>query len=93
MLSLSLSPLPSSLTHSTGTENPAEEEDRINVAVSDKCGGSYCITQRWIHKHDILAASKGVCSMITYIHILIYVCLSMGLSCDTKYRYTMFSIM
>jgi putative iron-dependent peroxidase len=41
-----------------GTENPADEEDRVSVAVSDKCGGSYCITQRWIHKHDILTASK-----------------------------------
>jgi Dyp-type peroxidase family len=41
-----------------GTENPAEEEDREHVAVSNKCGGSYCITQRWIHKHNVLAASK-----------------------------------
>jgi putative iron-dependent peroxidase len=41
-----------------GTENPAEEDDRVRVAVSDKCGGSYCITQRWIHKHDVIASSK-----------------------------------
>ena len=27
----------------TGTENPAEEDDRTNVAVSDKCGGSYVV--------------------------------------------------
>ena len=47
-----------------GTENPAEEEDRVRVAVSDQCGGSYCITQRWIHRHDVLSTSKG----IIYIH-------------------------
>ena len=42
-----------------GTENPAEEDDRVRVAVSDKCGGSYCITQKWIHKHDVISSSKG----------------------------------
>ncbi|CAI8021453.1 Dye-decolorizing peroxidase YfeX [Geodia barretti] len=41
-----------------GTENPAEEDDRVRVAVSDKCGGSYCITQRWIHKHDVIASGE-----------------------------------
>lgn len=44
-------------TH-TGTENPAEDEDRIKVAV-DKTGGSYCITQRWIHKFDVIQGAKG----------------------------------
>ena len=51
-----------------GTENPAEEEDRVRVAVSDQCGGSYCITQRWIHRHDVLSTSKG----IIYIHCTVY---------------------
>jgi putative iron-dependent peroxidase len=48
-----------------GTENPAEEDDRVRVAVSDKCGGSYCITQRWIHKHDVIASSKGQNSLFS----------------------------
>lgn len=42
----------------TGTENPAEDDDRIKVAV-DKAGGSYCITQRWIHKFDVIQGAKG----------------------------------
>lgn len=41
-----------------GTENPAEDDDRIKVAV-DKAGGSYCITQRWIHKFDVIQGAKG----------------------------------
>uniref|UniRef100_A0A5K3F798 Dyp-type peroxidase n=1 Tax=Mesocestoides corti TaxID=53468 RepID=A0A5K3F798_MESCO len=32
-----------------GTENPADEDERIEVAVSSKTGGSYVLTQRWIH--------------------------------------------
>ncbi len=28
----------------TGTENPAEEDDRVKVAVSGKCGGSYVVS-------------------------------------------------
>ncbi len=51
--SLSLCPLPS------GTENPAEEDDRLRVAVNDGCGGSYCVTQRWVHDHDIIHNTKG----------------------------------
>lgn len=51
---------------SPGTENPAEDEDRKHVAVSNKCGGSYCITQKWIHKHDVIAGNKGkTSSMVT----------------------------
>ena len=41
-----------------GTENPADDEDRTNVAV-DKTGGSYCITQRWIHKIDVIQNTRG----------------------------------
>lgn len=41
-----------------GTENPADEDDRTRVAV-DKTGGSYCITQRWIHKMDTVHNTKG----------------------------------
>ena len=50
-----------------GTENPAEEDDRVRVAVNDKCGGSYCITQRWIHKHDVIASGEGEKSL-TSLH-------------------------
>ena len=50
-----------------GTENPAEEDDRVRVAVNDKCGGSYCITQRWIHKHDVIASGEGENSL-TSLH-------------------------
>lgn len=41
-----------------GTENPAAEEDRLCVAVNSLCGGSYCVTQRWIHQHDVIQNSK-----------------------------------
>lgn len=58
-LALIPSPLSPSIPFSTkGTENPAEDEDRIKVAV-DKNGGSYCITQRWIHKFDVIHGAKG----------------------------------
>ncbi|VDL61177.1 unnamed protein product [Hymenolepis diminuta] len=32
-----------------GTENPADEDDRIEVAQSEVTGGSYVLTQRWQH--------------------------------------------
>ena len=47
------------LLHNTGTENPAAEEDRLRAAVNSKCGGSYCVTQRWIHQHDVIQNTKG----------------------------------
>ena len=53
----------------TGTENPAEDEDRIKVGV-DKTGGSYCITQRWIHKFDVIQGAKGKNSTLTNIQYM-----------------------
>jgi porphyrinogen peroxidase len=41
-----------------GTENPAAEEDRQSVAVEPETGGSYVITQKWIHRLDFLAREK-----------------------------------
>jgi Dyp-type peroxidase family len=40
-----------------GTENPADEDDRKAVAV-DKQGGSYVVTQRWIHNLDIFKKTQ-----------------------------------
>ena len=42
-----------------GTENPADEDDRKAVAV-DKQGGSYVITQRWIHNLDVIKTTQGI---------------------------------
>ena len=42
-----------------GTENPAAEEDRQAVAVDDH-GGSYVITQRWIHQFDVIKKASGI---------------------------------
>lgn len=42
-----------------GTENPADEEDRQAVAVEPETGGSYVITQKWVHKLDYIAKEKG----------------------------------
>ncbi|XP_067935810.1 dye-decolorizing peroxidase YfeX-like [Watersipora subatra] len=40
-----------------GTENPADDESRENVAVEKGTGGSYVITQKWIHDHKFLAST------------------------------------
>lgn len=42
-----------------GTENPADDDDRKAVAV-DEQGGSYVITQRWIHNLDLLKNTQGM---------------------------------
>lgn len=41
-----------------GTENPADDELRQTVAVERETGGSYVITQKWIHKMDVIATEK-----------------------------------
>ncbi|TGZ59157.1 hypothetical protein CRM22_009248 [Opisthorchis felineus] len=41
-----------------GTENPADEDDRIKAAIDPKTKGSYVVAQRWIHKHDVIRATK-----------------------------------
>ncbi|XP_014667481.1 PREDICTED: probable deferrochelatase/peroxidase YfeX [Priapulus caudatus] len=41
-----------------GTENRADEDERFEVAVNKETGGSYCITQRWIHKFDDIKKEK-----------------------------------
>lgn len=41
-----------------GTENKAADDDRYNIAVEKETGGSYCITQRWIHHLDYIANEK-----------------------------------
>jgi putative iron-dependent peroxidase len=41
-----------------GTENPADEDSRFQVAVDPQTGGSFCITQKWIHRLDLIATEK-----------------------------------
>jgi Dyp-type peroxidase family len=41
-----------------GTENPADEDSRFNVAVNKETGGSFCITQRWIHDLQMFNDTK-----------------------------------
>lgn len=41
-----------------GTENPADEDDRQAVAVEVETGGSYVITQKWIHRLDFIGTEK-----------------------------------
>ncbi|XP_062521944.1 dye-decolorizing peroxidase YfeX-like [Corticium candelabrum] len=53
-----------------GTENPADEDDRKAVAV-DHNGGSYVITQRWIHNLDLIKNTQGM-TMYYCQYILIH---------------------
>lgn len=41
-----------------GTENPADDEERAEVAVENGTGGSYVITQRWVHNLNKIKRSK-----------------------------------
>jgi len=41
-----------------GTENPADDDSRFKVAVEKTTGGSYCITQRWIHDMNYIGTEK-----------------------------------
>ncbi|EDV28861.1 uncharacterized protein TRIADDRAFT_20245, partial [Trichoplax adhaerens] len=41
-----------------GTENPADDESRTEVAINKETGGSYLITQRWIHKFNVINNTK-----------------------------------
>lgn len=41
-----------------GTENPADEDDRIAAAIDPKSGGSYVVTQKWIHNHEAINSTK-----------------------------------
>ncbi|KAA3670816.1 uncharacterized protein DEA37_0011405, partial [Paragonimus westermani] len=41
------------------TENPADEDDRIQAAIDPKTGGSYVVTQKWIHNHPVIRATKA----------------------------------
>ncbi|XP_076468356.1 dye-decolorizing peroxidase YfeX-like isoform X2 [Babylonia areolata] len=41
-----------------GTENPADEDDRREVAVEKATGGSYVITQKWIHDLNLIGSEK-----------------------------------
>ncbi|CAH8643199.1 unnamed protein product [Dicrocoelium dendriticum] len=41
-----------------GTENPADAEDRIAAAIDPKSGGSYVVTQKWVHNHPVLRSTK-----------------------------------
>ncbi|KAF5396393.1 hypothetical protein PHET_10446 [Paragonimus heterotremus] len=43
---------------SAGTENPADDDDRIEAAIDPKTGGSYVVTQKWIHNHPVIRATK-----------------------------------
>jgi len=48
-----------------GTENPADEDSRREVAVESSTGGSYVMTQKWIHKLDTINNEK-VTSIIIF---------------------------
>ncbi|CAG5122497.1 unnamed protein product [Candidula unifasciata] len=41
-----------------GTENRADDEGRQEVAVEKETGGSYVITQKWIHDLDLINTEK-----------------------------------
>ncbi|KAL8609838.1 hypothetical protein ACOMHN_020673 [Nucella lapillus] len=41
-----------------GTENPADDDDRRDVAVEKSTGGSYVITQKWIHDLNLIGSEK-----------------------------------
>jgi len=41
-----------------GTENRADDEGREEVAVEKTTGGSYVITQKWLHDMDVIANEK-----------------------------------
>jgi putative iron-dependent peroxidase len=42
-----------------GTENPADEESRNQLAVNKASGGgSFAIAQRWVHNHDAIRVQK-----------------------------------
>ena len=40
-----------------GTENPADEESRAEVAVEKETGGSYVVTQKWVHRMDTIVST------------------------------------
>ncbi|KAK3791326.1 hypothetical protein RRG08_012512 [Elysia crispata] len=42
-----------------GTENRADDEGRQEVAVEKETGGSYVITQKWIHNLDLINTEKN----------------------------------
>lgn len=41
-----------------GTENRADDDERKEVAVDTETGGSYAITQKWIHNLDVIGTEK-----------------------------------
>lgn len=41
-----------------GTENAADEDDRREIAVEKSTGGSYVITQKWIHNLGVIQSEK-----------------------------------
>ncbi|KAL4232384.1 hypothetical protein ACF0H5_009952 [Mactra antiquata] len=41
-----------------GTENAADEDSRQNIAVQKETGGSYVITQKWIHNMQVINSEK-----------------------------------
>ena len=43
-----------------GTENPADDEWRERVAVEPNTGGSYVITQKWIHDHKYIQSASSM---------------------------------
>nr|CAX73277.1 putative TyrA protein [Schistosoma japonicum] len=41
-----------------GTENPADPDERAEVAINTKTGGSYAVVQKWIHNMDLIQSTK-----------------------------------
>ncbi|CAH8616048.1 unnamed protein product [Schistosoma rodhaini] len=40
------------------TENPADPDERAEVAINTKTGGSYAVVQKWIHNMDMIQTTK-----------------------------------
>ncbi|CAH8530123.1 unnamed protein product [Schistosoma turkestanicum] len=42
-----------------GTENPADPDERAEVAINPKTGGSYAVVQKWIHNMNVIQSTNG----------------------------------
>ncbi|CAI2731188.1 unnamed protein product [Schistosoma spindalis] len=41
-----------------GTENPADPDERAEVAINSKTGGSYAVVQKWVHNMNMIQTTK-----------------------------------
>lgn len=42
-----------------GTANPADPDERFEVAINSKTGGSFAVVQKWIHNHDFIRSTNA----------------------------------